>query len=177
MNAALETGSTSVHDDLAASVFWSSRAEVVVDAPPAEVWAVINDQDIETVRLWNPTVVRVDRLSGESGQVNEHVLVTKDTDQDPFYMRTIRSVPNHQRVLRIDSVDRSYCGYVDHSLYELEDGRTRVIYNGYLEFNGVAAGELEARTGAEAAQASMDYLNHGFGLLKEVVEARVGAAV
>ena len=177
MNGALETGSTSVHDDLAASVFWSSRAEVVVDAPPAEVWAVINDQDLEAVQLWNPTVIGVDRISGENGQENEFVLVTKNTDQNPFTMRTVRSVPNHQRVLRIDSTDRSFCGFVDHSLYDLDDGRTRVVYNGYLEFRSVPAGELDERTGAEAAQGSMDYLNHGFGLLKEAVEARVGAAV
>jgi len=176
MHAPPETGSTSVHDDLAASVFWSSRAEVVIDRPPTEVWAVINDQDLETVRLWNPTVIRVDRLSGDNGQENELVLVTKDTDQSPFTMRTVRSVPNHQRVLRIDATDRSFCGFVDHSLYELEDGRTRVVYNGYLEYPSVPSGELEGRTGAEAARESMEYLNHGFGLLKQVVEARVPAA-
>jgi Polyketide cyclase / dehydrase and lipid transport len=175
MSAELVTGTTSVHDALSASVFWSARNDIVIDRPPEDVWAVINDQDIEAVHSWNPTVVKVDRLAGENGQENELVLVTKDTDQDPFYMLTIRSVPNRQRVLRIDSVDRSYCGYVDHSLYPLEDGRTHLVYNGYLEFRRVPAGELEERTSAAAAAASMEYLNHGWGLLKQVVEERVPA--
>jgi uncharacterized protein YndB with AHSA1/START domain len=170
MSTTLETGVTNVHDDLTASVFWSARAEIVIDRPPEDVWAVINDQDIDAVRSWNPTVVKVDRLSGRNGQENEFVLVTKDTDQDPFYMRTIRSVPNRQRVLRIDSVDRSYSGYVDHSLYPLEGGRTHLVYNGYLEYRSVAADDLKSQTSSAAAESSVEYLDHGWRLLKQVVE-------
>jgi hypothetical protein len=147
--------------DLSASVFWTSREEVVVDRPAEDVWAVLNDQDLETVQEWNPTVVGVERTSGLPGEVGEFVLLTKNTDQSPFTMRTVRSIPNHQRVLRIDSIDRSYCGFVDHSLYPLDDGRTRVVYNGYLEFRTVPASDLDGRISDEAAQASMEYLSEG----------------
>jgi uncharacterized protein YndB with AHSA1/START domain len=164
------TGSTVVFDEPAVTQFQTSRNEVTIDRPAEEVWAILNDQSLEATRLWNPTVEGIDYISGERGQEGEVVVVGKDTGQTPFFMRTIRIVPNRQRVLRIDQVDGKMCGYVDHSLYE-HDGRTTVVYNGYLETRLTAA-EAQAVDLAAAQNGMMEYLQHGFGLLKEVLEAR-----
>jgi uncharacterized protein YndB with AHSA1/START domain len=164
------TGSTVVFDEPVVTQFQASRNEIVIDRPAAEVWAILNDQDPAAIQLWNPTVTQIDHVSGERGKEGEVVIVGKDTGQTPFYMRTIRIVPNQQRVLRIDQVDGLMCGYVDHSLYET-DGKTTVVYNGYLETKIPA--EAAASLDVSSAQAGMmEYLTHGFGLLKEVLESR-----
>lgn len=171
MSVAIRTGAADTYGELTASLFQAARAEVTIDRPAKDVWSVLTDLNYPTVKLWNPTVVSVQHISGEPRQEDEFVLVTKNTQQAPFYMRTIRIVPNQQRVLRIDAIDGSHCGFVDHSLYE-SNGKTTVVYNGYLETRRVPAEQVQACDSETAAQGLMDYLNHGHELLKKVVEAQ-----
>lgn len=178
MNPAVISGSSTVCAEFTASLFRVARTEVIVDRPADEVWAVLTDLSFDVTKLWNPDVVSVEHVSGEPGRENEFVLVSKTTLSSatrtrmaPFYMRTVRMVPCRQRVLRIDAVDGSICGFVDHSLDE-SGGKTRVIYNGYLEQRRVPGNQLEAFDAKKAEEGMMSYLNHSHQLLKQVVEQR-----
>jgi hypothetical protein len=129
MSVATNTGSTGIFEELTASLFQASRSEVMIDRSAEHVWSVLTDLSYPTLKSWNPDVVSVEHMSGESRHENEFVLVTKDknTGQSPFYMRTIRMVPNQHRVLRIDAIDGSALAFVDHSLYELEGRKTKLV--------------------------------------------------
>lgn len=47
----------------------TARTEVVIDAPPDEVWRVMLDTD--AYGEWNPFIVRVDRLAGREPAVGD----------------------------------------------------------------------------------------------------------
>ena len=174
MSIATNTGSSGIYEEPTASLFQTGRAEIIIDRSAQAVWSVLTDLRYHTVRSWNPDVVSIQHISGALRQENELVLVTK-TGQSPFYMRTIRIVPNQQRVLRIDAVDRSAAVFVDHSLYELEGIKTRVVYNGYIETCRVPAEHVKMFDFNKAAESLMNYLNHIFELLKNVVEENSSA--
>jgi len=170
MNTATNTGSTAIFEELAATLFYAARAEVIIDRPAKDVWSVLTDLSSPTTKLWNPTVVSVKHISGEAGQENEFVLVTKST-QAPFYMRTIRMVRNQQRVLRIDAVDGSISAFIDHSLYEL-NGKTKLVYSGYMATPRVPADQIKSFDYEKDEKDMMDYLNECHGLLKKAVEEK-----
>ena len=175
MTIATNTGSTGILEEPTASLFQASRAEVIIDRPPQDVWSVLTDLSFETVKSWNPDVENVKHISGAPRQENELVLVTKDKKigRAPFYMRTIRMVPNQQRVLRVDDSDGSLAGFVDHSLYELAGKTTKVVYNGYFETRHIPADQVRAFDFTIASASMMNYLNHAFELLKDLVELGV----
>lgn len=174
-----DVGSAGAFGALTASFFQATRIEVVIDRPANEVWDILTDLSYATLKLWNPSIVSVEHISGERGRENEFVLVTKDSvqtrGQAPFYMRTIRMVPNQLRVLRCDAVDGSYATFVDHSLYELDGGKTRLVYNLYLERCRVSAEEAKAFNFAGAAEDTMGSLKHSHGILKNVLEQKASA--
>jgi hypothetical protein len=175
MSVDANTGSTAIFGEITASLFQAPRAEVTIERPAGDVWSVLTDLSFPTVKLWNPTVVSVKHISGKPRQENELVLVTKEEAAGaPFYMRTIRMVPNQQRVLRIDTIDGSNAVFVDHSLYEL-NGKTKLVYSGYIETRGVPADQLKGFDFEKAAADMMDYLNHTHGLLKKAVEEKSSA--
>ena len=174
MTARTNTGSSGVYEELTASFFQTGRTEIIIDCSAQDVWSVLTDLNYPNMKSWNPDVVTVKHISGEFGRENEFVLVTK-TGQSPFFMRTIRIVPYQQRVLRIDAVDRSAFAFVDHSLYGLEGGKTRVVYNGYIETCGVLAEQVKMFDFNKAAEGLMNYLNHIHKLLKDVVEEKSSA--
>jgi hypothetical protein len=175
MSVATNTGSTGIFEEPTASLFQAARTEVIINRPAQDVWLVLTDLSYPTIHLWNPTVVSVEHISGEPRQVNEFVLVTKDksTGESPFYMRTIRVVPHQQRVLRVDAIDGRLVAFVDHSLYELEGRKTRLVYNGYIETRRHPVHELKAFDSKTAEEEMMQYLNLTSGvLLKKAVEER-----
>jgi len=184
MSVNTSTGSTSVFTELSASLFQICRVEVVIESPAADVWAVLTDLSLETLQLWNPGLKSVKRISGEPGTGSECVLLTKNdrvmltkeegAAQAPFYMRAVRMVRPHQRVLRIDAVDASYGAFVDHSLYEF-DRKTKLVYSGYIETRHVPAGQVKTFDDKKAAADMMEYLYHTHGLLKRAIEERVPA--
>ena len=176
--------STGIFEELSASLFQTSRIEVIIERPAADVWSVLTDLSVETLQLWNPGLRSVKRISGEQRAENEFVMLTKDdrvlltkdegTAQAPFYMRTVRMVFPHQRVLRIDAIDGSFCAFVDHSLYE-SDGKTKVVYSGYIETRRVSADQIKVFDYKKAAADMMEYLYHTHGLLKKAIEERAPA--
>jgi hypothetical protein len=170
--AGVTVGSAVSFDRAAGLMFETARNEIVIDRPADQVWAVWTDQRMETVtRLW-PAIVGWERVAGEEGQAGEVILVTKTEDEGPpTTMRTVRVIPNRLRVLRIDAVDGSFTGFVDHSLYE-EDGRTRVVYNGFIETRGVSPEEMDAFDYERQDAAHMEYLDKCNELLRELVEER-----
>jgi hypothetical protein len=179
MSLATSIGSSAVYEEPTASLFRVARTEVLIDRPAADVWCVLVDLTHERMKAWNPSMATTQLISGDPTKENALVLITKDmlstvpkgTRQPPFYMRVIRMVPNQQRVLRIDAVDRSFSAFVDHSLYE-SGGKTRVVYNGYLEVRRITAEQMKASDLDKAAEDMMQYLNHSHGLLKKIVEER-----
>ena len=76
-----------------------------------------------------------------------------------------------KRVLRIDALDGSFAAFVDHSLFE-ENGRTRVVYNGYIETRRVPLDEVNRFDYKTADSELMQYLDECNELLKELVEER-----
>jgi hypothetical protein len=165
-------GSAVSFDSASGTMFETARNEMFIDRPAAQVWAVWTDQRMETVtRLW-PAIIGWERVAGEEGEANEVILVTKSEGEGPpTYMRTVRVIPGRLRVFRIDAVDGSFMGFVDHSLYE-EDGRTRVVYNGFIETRGVSADAMNAFDYERADFEHMRYLDKCNELLKELVEER-----
>jgi hypothetical protein len=166
---------TCLFGEATASLFFVLRAEVTIDRPVRDVWEVITDLSLPILKSWNPEIVSVQHLSGEPRQENEFVLVTKDTGAVATRMRTLKIVPNQQRVLRVDAVDGSLIAVVDHSLYEVEKRKTRVIYNGYIESCGMPADQIKTFDYKKTAQSSIDYLNRNHELLKKAVEERTPA--
>jgi hypothetical protein len=165
-------GVTNLFEEPTASRFIVMRNELVIDRHAQDVWSVLTDLSYSSLKKWNPDIMDVKHISGEARRENEFVLVTKNetTGQVPFYMRTVRLVTNQQRVLRLDAIDGSYLAFVDHSLYELEARRTKVVYNGYNETRRVPDHQVKAFDFNKAAEDTMNYLNHGLALLRDAVE-------
>src|ERR1700729_3719715 len=175
MTVGTATSSSVVFGEATASLHRAARYEVVIDRPPAAVWAVLTDSSESTIKSWNPDVTNVMHISGERAQLNELLLVSKNEElkQPPFYVRTIRLVENEQRVLRCDAADGSYMAFVDHTLYGSEKGRTKLVYSGYWETWHVSVEQIRTFNYAKTDQYLMSYLHHVIGeRLKKVVESR-----
>ena len=169
------TSSSVVFGEAAASLHRAARYEVIIDRPPAAVWAVLTDSSESTIKSWNPDVTNVKHISGERAQLNELLLVSKKEEikQPPFYVRTIRLVENAQRVLRCDAADGSYVAWVDHTLHELEGGKTRLVYTGYWESFRLGQEQIETFDYKKTDDYLMGYLHNVIGgMLKSVVEQK-----
>lgn len=153
-------------------VFNSAHTEILIDRPARQVWHAILWSNLESVLAWNPTVTELIHISGERDGEGEVVRAMKNAKRS-FFLRTIRVVPNAQRVLFLYGEGYEKGGnFVDHSLYE-SDGKTRFVYRNYT-WKQVPPSEA-AQVGAprEGAKSElMDYLNHGLQLLKRYVEAQ-----
>ena len=155
-------------DGLNATVYWSAMVDVaVINKPAKEIWPILTALDLKTTKKWNPTVVKVDRISGELGEVGEVVKNTKNTGQTPFFMRVVRLSPPMERVLHIWD-DAGMNGYVYHTLTE-SNGQTTFTYR--CDFASYMPAE-QADDFAKSINSGglNDYLAHGGGLLKQLVE-------
>jgi hypothetical protein len=169
-HASTTNGSTATAEEPMATVFQATRAEVTVDAPAEAVWPLLPGTLPWAERI-APGEFLLTRVSGEEDQVNEVFLVdeTNAKDQSTFYQRTIRVVPSRQRVLRLDATDRSFCAFIDHSLYESE-GRTKVVYNSYIEWRRQPTESVHALCSDESSNEFTEYVVRALEAFKAGVE-------
>ncbi len=140
----------------------------IIDKPAKDVWPILNALDLETIKKWNPSVVEMDRISGVQGKVGEVVRATKNTTgQAPLYMRVVRLSPPVERVLHIWD-DAGMNGYVQHTLTE-SNGQTTFTYR--CNFASYMSAEQADDFAKSINSGGLDnYLAHGGGLLKQLVE-------
>lgn len=174
MNIELSASSVATFGAMTAPLFQIAHNETLVAASVGEVWDFLTDTRFETLKAWNPEVMEVRHLAGEARKEKELLLVTKDPSakQSPFYMLTLRMIPNRQRVLRVEATDCSFMAFVDHSLHELGERRTKLVYNGYIETFRTPAERVRSFDYKADEDAMVAYLKKGGGLLKRIVEER-----
>ena len=148
-----------------------ARTEIVMDHSARDIWVALMDTSYEGVKSWKPAVVSVEHISGDQGEEGELTLSTKDPKrgQAPFYLKIIRVVPEKQRVLYISAVDHSFSVSVDHSLYEAGNGKTKVVYNGYIATPGANPDQFDAK---QAEKGLIAYLDKSLELLEKEVGRR-----
>ena len=156
-------------DSKLATVYWSTRISTDIKAPAKDVWPTLSGLSLEIQSKWNPTVVKVERISGEPGKVGEVVRNTKNTGQAPFYMRVVRLQPPTERVLYLwDDKQSLLNSFINHSLSESNGITTFTHLGNYVSRMPMAAAEEFAKS---INSGSLDgYFKHGMELLKADVE-------
>ena len=107
------------------------RSEILIDAPPATVWAPFLDMGAWMSGLHFATV------SGRRGEEGEVRLVSPvgQTPYGAYFVKTVRATAARQFVMRVTpKTGTDYFGFADFSFYARGE-RTMLVYNIYVELN------------------------------------------
>lgn len=115
-------------DDGQVLVDFLSHAEIVVQAPPKEVWAAVADTN-----GWHGT--RMVHVDGPVGEVGErfHVTPADQPDMVMLHADNVELVPERRRTIRIHTADGTFTGY---SSWILQDrgAETSVTYDVFCRY-------------------------------------------
>lgn len=118
------------------------RSEITIDRPAKEVWPHFLNME-----AWMAGM-RLQHIDGPNGEVGEVRLVTSTNREKPendYFIQTVRVTPLEQYVVKVVPKRREqYAGYADFSFTET-DGKTRLIYDIYVDRPASPMSEEELR--------------------------------
>lgn len=142
------------------------RSEITFDRPVREVWPHFVEMG-----KWM-TQIHLQSVGGVSGQEGEIRLVRPADDHSAagYTIKTVRIVPLEQYVVKVVSENPVFDGYGDFSFAE-SDGKTRMVYDIYMEFLVPEMSEEKFRQFAAAQRAgSLKRMDENNNRLKLLVE-------
>jgi len=181
-----EIGSTGSHSFLTASRYATGRWEVVIDRPAANVWeAFANPDEAQRETMQKLTAFHQGVWDETSETLDDGtVLLTRHlkdgAPRTPFfeslegalYVRIIKDVPPRERVYRLDAVDEKFAGFIDYSLIDLPDGKTKLVYTAFVEIRRVSPEQAETYRFDEETSDWGRYTDENLGAIKVAAELK-----
>lgn len=178
-----EIGSTGSHSFFTASRYATGRWEVVIDRPPADVWqAFANPDEEQRDTMQKLTSFHQSVWDETSETLDDVVLLTRHlkdgAPRTPFfeslegalYVRIIKDVPPRNRVYRLDAADEKFAGFIDYTLIDLPDGKTKLVYSAYIEIRRVSPDQAQTYSFEEETSDWGRYTDENLGAIKAAAE-------
>ena len=147
------------------------RSEVRIAASAARVWGCLGD-----LQAWKPSVVSVDRIDGETGEVGEVLRVGQRSAQGVVYvcMRTVETEEAAWKVQTLETDDgRTTRGYLTYRLIGAPDATqvyAQLVARAAVERSAIPPGSPPAEFARTIADATRTKLDADHARLRELAE-------